>query len=226
MVATPHAGETDAAAGSGTRTELVVLLDESGRATGTFDKRRVHTTDTPLHLAFSCYVFDRAGRFLLSQRALHKATWPGVWTNSCCGHPGPGEAIPDAVRRRLADELGLTDVRGPFLALPTFRYRAAMDDGTVENEMCPVYWALADGPASPSPDEVADVRWMPWAEYGDAVRSGQLAVSPWARQQLQELADLGPDPLDWDAADDGQLPPAARDAAGAAVEPSTAEPDA
>ena len=190
--------------------ESVVLLDEEGRAVGTADKWRVHDADTPLHLAFSCYLFDTEGSVLVTRRATHKTTWPGVWTNSCCGHPGPTEPMEDAVRRRVGQELGVTLDR-LVLVLPRFRYRAVMD-GVVENEMCPVYVATTGDAVRPDPDEVADAVWEPWTEFRAGVLDGSRDVSPWCREQV---AQLPAEPLSAAPAAADDLPPAAvRTAAG------------
>lgn len=186
--------------------EQVVLLDEAGRAIGTAAKSGVHGPDTPLHLAFSCYLFDADRRLLLTQRAWHKVTWPGVWTNSCCGHPVPGEPFVEAVRRRTGQELGV-ELAGLTLVLPEFRYRVEMADGTVENELCPVFVATTSGPVRPDPTEVADHRWEPWAAFRAGVLDGSLDVSPWCVRQVRELPES---PYDAPAADPLLLPPAAR----------------
>ncbi|ADB30981.1 isopentenyl-diphosphate delta-isomerase, type 1 [Kribbella flavida DSM 17836] len=185
-------------------TEKVVLVDEAGRAIGSQDKATVHHRSTPLHLAFSSYVLDRQDRLLLTQRAHSKTTWPGVWTNSCCGHPLPGEPLADAVRRRLGDELGVVpdDVE---LVLPEFRYRAEMPAGIVENELCPVYRVRWSGDPSPDPAEVAAYEWVEWSQVG--ARPG---LSPWCELQLAALSGLGPTPADWPVADPELLPPAAK----------------
>ncbi|WKU05779.1 isopentenyl-diphosphate Delta-isomerase [Micromonospora sp. HUAS LYJ1] len=187
--------------------ERVVLLDHDGQAVGEQDKHTVHDGHTPLHLAFSCYVFGNDGRFLMSRRSLRKKTWPGIWTNSFCGHPAPGEAMTDAVHRRASAELGLTlsDLR---LALPRFRYRAELD-GVVENELCPVYVARAVGDPVPNPDEVDQVEWVEWDSFRGRVRTDPT-LSPWCRLQVDELAGLGPVPGEWPTGDAAELPPAAR----------------
>lgn len=87
--------------------ELIVLLDDDGTAIGTMPKPLVHHGETPLHRAFSAYLFDEAGRLLVTRRAAVKQTFPGMWTNTVCGHPGPGEDDPAAIARRAAFELGL-----------------------------------------------------------------------------------------------------------------------
>jgi isopentenyl-diphosphate Delta-isomerase len=193
--------------------ESVVLLDEAGYPSGTADKIAVHHACTPLHLAFSCYLFNEAGQFLLTRRAESKRTFPGLWTNTCCGHPAPGEPMADSVLRRLREELGI-GAATLTLVLPRFRYQARMANGVLENEVCPVYAAYVPGRGEQSPPhldpaEIAEVRWVDWDVFREAVRAGRQPVSPWCAMQLAELTALGPRPLDWIPADAAGLPPAA-----------------
>jgi len=165
--------------------ELVVLLADDGSPIGTADKATVHTDRTPLHLAFSCYGFDRTDRLLVTRRAPGKRTFPGVWTNTCCGHPAPDEPVPDALRRRLDYELGLTPDE-LTLVLPDFRYRASMA-GIEEHELCPVFLCRVDAQPWPRAAEVAAIRWQRWPDYVESVRSSSTEFSPWTREQVTAL---------------------------------------
>jgi isopentenyl-diphosphate delta-isomerase len=170
--------------------ELVVLLDGAGRPAGAMPKADVHGPDTPLHLAFSVYLFDSGGRLLATRRAMGKRTWPGVWTNTCCGHPAPDEDPAAAATRRLGQELGLRPARME-LVLPDFAYRAVAADGMVEHELCPVFFAHLDGapepPPTPDPQEVAEWRWVPWAAFRAVAATAPWALSPWSVEQVAAL---------------------------------------
>lgn len=170
--------------------ELVVLLSDDGSPIGTADKARVHTAETPLHLAFSCHVFRESGELLVTRRALSKATWPGVWTNSFCGHPAPGEAVEDAISRRAEHELGV-GVRDIEVVLPNFRYRATDASGIVENEICPVYRAVVTGDVQPRATEVGEYAWVEPAKFAAAVAAAPYAFSPWVRLQVAEWGPSG-----------------------------------
>jgi isopentenyl-diphosphate delta-isomerase len=164
----------------------VVLLDDDGRAIGTAPKSSVHGTDTALHLAFSCHVRNRAGDVLVTRRALGKKTWPGVWTNSFCGHPRPAEPVLTAVKRRADFEIGLSlsDIE---LALPLFRYRATDANGIVEHELCPVYMAYTDDEPTLNPLEVVDARWVAPDDLAASIAATPWAFSPWLVLQAQQL---------------------------------------
>lgn len=190
--------------------DTVVLVDEAGTAIGVDAKSEVHHAQTPLHLAFSCYIFDDADRLLITRRAQDKPSFPGVVTNSACGHPRPGEPLEEAVRRRARSELGLT-LDSLWLVLPQFRYRATSSTGMVENELCPVYAARTSCPGlALDPTEVASAEWVPWAEFSASVRGGQREVSAWCAEQVRQLAALGDAPATWPVAPHALLPPAAR----------------
>lgn len=173
-----------------TEPELVVLAGEDGTPIGSALKSEVHTDSTPLHFAFSTYVLGPDGRMLISRRALGKKTWPGVWTNACCGHPGVGESNESAIARRMRDELGLP-VSGIRPAVPDFRYRAVDFSGIVENEFCPVFLAETTGDPSPDPEEVMDWAWIAPADLVTAMQAAPMVFSPWSVKQVAQMLDRG-----------------------------------
>jgi len=171
--------------------DRVVLLNEDGVAVGSAPRLEVHNADTPLHLAFSCYVTRDDSQLLMTRRALAKRTWPGVWTNSCCGHPRPGEEPEAAVERRIYEELGMRISRLRIM-LPHFRYSATDASGVVENEVCPVYVAQSADGVRLDPDEVAEYRWASGDAIMLAARHAPFLLSPWSVLQLTALGKLEP----------------------------------
>ncbi|MEP6703733.1 MAG: isopentenyl-diphosphate Delta-isomerase [Acidobacteriota bacterium] len=167
--------------------DMIVFVDESGNAIGTTSKLEAHNSETRLHRAFSVFIFNRRGEVLLQQRSFGKKTWPGVWSNSCCGHVMLHESTERAAARRLKYELGLTGV-SPVVALPDFRYRAEKD-GVVENEICPVLIGFTDEEPQLNPTEVATIRWIDWYEFLASVDRPDTEISPWAVKEVRLLAD-------------------------------------
>lgn len=166
--------------------EQVVLVDEAGAPTGAMAKSQVHTEATPLHLAFSCYLFNDHGEVLVSRRALSKITWPGVWTNSFCGHPQPGESTVEAIHRRAEQELGAR-ISSVSPVAPDFRYRAVDASGIVENEICPVYTASLDSQLTPNPEELMQWDWVRPEKLRSAAEAAPFAFSPWMIEQLPQI---------------------------------------
>ncbi|MET0459033.1 MAG: isopentenyl-diphosphate Delta-isomerase, partial [Ilumatobacteraceae bacterium] len=128
-------------------------------------------------------------------RAAVKLTWPSVWTNGCCGHPAVDETLRHAVARRLDHELDLTP-RQLAMMLDDFSYRAVMDNGVAENELCPVMAAMVDRDPTPNPAEVDDYRWVSWDDLRRRAAERPETLSPWAVAQIGQLAGRG-SPLTW-----------------------------
>ena len=167
--------------------DRIVLVDENGNAIGTAAKLSAHNSETKLHRAFSVFIFNRRGELLLQQRALSKKTWPGVWSNSCCGHVMLHEPTAKAAARRLKFELGLSGI-DLTMALPDFRYRAEKD-GVVENELCPVLVGLTNEQPDPNPSEVENIRWTDWNEFLASMDEPRNEISPWAVKEVRLLAN-------------------------------------
>ncbi|MEX1112365.1 MAG: isopentenyl-diphosphate Delta-isomerase [Candidatus Andersenbacteria bacterium] len=166
--------------------EYVVLVNEANEPIGTALKSEVHTGDTPLHRAFSTFLFNSKGELLLQQRSGTKKTWPLVWSNSCCGHPMPEEDTKDAAIRRIGQELGLS-VSELWNVLPDFRYRAEML-GVVENEICPVFVGFTDNEPEINMEEVEATRWISWQDFVKETAASDAPYSPWCIEETHLLS--------------------------------------
>ncbi|MEV5330424.1 isopentenyl-diphosphate Delta-isomerase [Streptomyces werraensis] len=133
---------------------LLELVDEDGVTVGTAEKLSAHQPPGKLHRAFSVFLFDERGRLLLQQRALGKYHSPGVWSNTCCGHPYPGEAPFAAAARRTYEELGVS----PSLMAEAGTVRYNHPDpasGLVEQEYNHLFVGMVQSPVRPDENEVA-----------------------------------------------------------------------
>lgn len=133
---------------------LLELVDEQGRTIGTAEKLAAHQAPGQLHRAFSVFLFDTQGRMLLQQRALGKYHSPGVWSNTCCGHPYPGETPFAAAARRTAEELGAAPLRLQQAGTVTYNHPDEAT-GLVEREYNHLFVGIAAAEQYPDPAEVA-----------------------------------------------------------------------
>ncbi len=169
--------------------EHVVLLNAQGKPEGILEKYAAHHENTPLHLAFSCWVFNSQGQYLLTRRALTKKAWPGVWTNSVCGHPQWEETQEEAIHRRCRYETGV-NVENITPVSPHFRYCETDANGIMENEICPVYAALAVNEVQPHPEEVMDYHWVQLNDVIASVRHTPWVFSPWMVQLVSDSSAI------------------------------------
>ncbi|MEV4939462.1 isopentenyl-diphosphate Delta-isomerase [Streptomyces zaomyceticus] len=170
---------------------MLELVDEDGTTIGTAEKLAAHQAPGLLHRAFSVFLFDESGRLLLQRRALGKYHSPGVWSNTCCGHPYPGEAPFAAAARRTFEELGVS----PTLLAEAGTVRYNHPDpasGLVEQEFNHLFVGLVQAEPRPDPEEIEDTAFVTAAELTE--RHAAAPFSAWfmtvldaARPAVREL---------------------------------------
>jgi len=164
-------------------TEYVILVDKNDQEVGQMEKMEAHEKGL-LHRAFSVFVFDAKGRFLLQRRALSKYHSGGLWTNACCSHPRAGEKVKDAAQRRLQEELGfVTDVEEQF----SFIYRSELDKGLTEHELDHVFFATYEGEIIPNPEEVAEVKYVELEDLKTDMKAHPENYTEWFKICFDEV---------------------------------------
>jgi isopentenyl-diphosphate delta-isomerase len=164
--------------------EMVVLVDEHDREVGEAPKLLAHQRGL-LHRAFSVFVLNAAGEVLLQRRADGKYHSGGLWTNTACGHPRPGEPVAAAARRRLREEMGFDCALAPA---GSFIYRKEVGGDLVEHELDHVFLGRHDAAPHPDAAEVSEWRWTPAAAALADATAHPGHYTPWFALALAELA--------------------------------------
>lgn len=163
--------------------ERVILVDEKDNEIGTEEKMKAHQNGGKLHRAFSILIFNSKNETLLQRRALKKYHCPGLWSNTCCSHPRPGETVLEAAHRRLKEECGFdTDLKEIF----SFIYKVNFDNGLTEWEFDHVLVGKYDSEVKPNPDEVEECKWIEMEKLKKEVEKNPEKFTPWFRLILQK----------------------------------------
>lgn len=161
----------------------VIIVDTNDTPIGTAPKLEAHQTGLR-HRAISVVIGDRHGRVLLHRRAAEKYHSGGLWTNTCCSHPRPGENARDAAARRLVEEMGISC---PLTFLFSMQYRAEVSNGLVEDEITHIFVGRFDGTPVPDPLEVSDWCWKPFDEVERDVDARPDIYTVWFQKIRNEF---------------------------------------
>ena len=166
---------------------LLIAVDQHDRETGVVEKMTAHRKGI-LHRAFSIFVFDKDDRLLLQRRASVKYHSGGLWSNTCCSHPGAGESVLDAAHRRLREEMGFDC---PLRSVFGFVYRAALDGGLVEHEFDHVVMGRFRGAPAPNALEVGAWKWERLPVLQSRLAERPNAFTAWFKLALDGLLARG-----------------------------------
>lgn len=165
--------------------ELVILVDQDDRETGVMEKIQAHR-EALLHRAFSVFVFNSKGELMLQQRALGKYHSPGLWTNTCCSHPRPGEETEAAAHRRLQEEMGFDCTLSKIFH---FTYKAPFDNNLTEHEVDHVFVGFSDTLPVINPEEVESYRFATLDDISVEMAENPKLFTVWFQIAFERVAE-------------------------------------
>ena len=137
--------------------DKLIWVDLFDNEIGSGEKLETHEKNQ-LHRAFSLFIVHD-GKMLIQRRALEKYHSGGLWANACCSHPRLGEGTPDAVQKRMEEELGIPQGTCQIQELFSFNYFTQYD-GLSEYEIDHVFLTDYEGEIHVDPDEIMEMRWI------------------------------------------------------------------
>ena len=165
--------------------EQVILVNEQDIELGVMEKMEAHEKAL-LHRAFSIFIFNDRHELLLQQRAISKYHSGGLWTNTCCSHPRPGEAVADAALRRLKEEMGFETALSKAF---DFTYKAPFSNGLTEHEFDHVFTGTYNGVIEPNTDEVESHAYYSLAAIDDMLQKNPEDFTVWFHIAFPKVRD-------------------------------------
>jgi isopentenyl-diphosphate delta-isomerase len=163
--------------------EEVILVDSEDRQVGTEEKMKAHQ-DASLHRAFSVFIVNSRGEMMIQKRSPGKYHCPGLWTNTCCSHPRPGEETRDGAVRRLKEEMGFEcDLKEIF----SFTYKAGFENSLTEHEFDHVFLGECDKEPNPDPEEVEEWKWIEISELQRDMKENPAKYTPWFKESIDRV---------------------------------------
>lgn len=163
--------------------ESVILVDQNDKEIGTMEKLEAHKKGL-LHRAFSVCIFNSRGETLLQKRAAHKYHSGGLWTNTCCSHPRPGEETLGAAERRLKEEMGLSC---PLKEVGKLTYKTSFPNGLTEHEYDYIFVGLCDDDPTLNRDEADDFKWISQKDLRDDIERNPDSYTYWFKKLALEI---------------------------------------
>lgn len=165
--------------------EEVTLVNRHDQPIGASEKLQAHI-DGALHRAFSIFVFNQSGDVLLQRRAGGKYHSPGLWSNTCCGHPRPNEPLHVAAHRRLQEEMGFDcDLKKAF----SFIYKVELENQLVEHEFDHVFVGSFHSNPTLNADEADQYQWMPLSKLKTSLKEEAASYTYWLKHSFDMLLE-------------------------------------
>ena len=182
--------------------EKVIIVNEDDQQIAVMEKLKAHQ-EGRLHRAFSVFIFNSEGELLLQKRARDKYHSGGLWSNTCCSHPRPGESITDAAARRLKEEMGINSRLFPLFK---FLYCAELDGGLIEHEIDHVLIGFTNDTPNVNAEEAEDWKYEDISTIEKDLFLYPLNYTVWFRKcfhtvmmKTDELLKTDMHIIEWDA---------------------------
>jgi isopentenyl-diphosphate delta-isomerase len=163
----------------------VIVVNEKDEWLGSMEKLLAHKEGV-LHRAFSVFVVNDKNELLLQQRAEGKYHSGGLWSNTCCSHPAPGESTTAAAHRRLQEEMGFDcDIEKIF----ELRYKSDVGNELIENEYDHIYIGYYNGTAKLNSSEAKDAKFIGIDELCAWMKKEPQAFTAWFHLAIPRFID-------------------------------------